>query len=223
MGTWASRVCQCIPPPGEGSQKPSRAPSKVAKVSEGICGNLEVSQNTFLGVLIIRTILFWGLYWGPLILGNYHFFRAFMLVWGAQVWLRVLDSGYPELQATAMVTSDVIKATSLSHGKLASLHRPGLLGLWREEGNIAHTSWEVAYWCCTLYQDWPSAIARGLMDQSELWSASDCFSSSMMKPLGTKGKQGHVYAEPSFCAKALHTETIPLLCTATSPHKREAH
>ena len=27
---------------------------------------------TLLGVPIIRTIVFWGLYWGPLILGNYH-------------------------------------------------------------------------------------------------------------------------------------------------------
>ena len=26
----------------------------------------------FLGVPIIRTIVFWGLYWGTLILGNYH-------------------------------------------------------------------------------------------------------------------------------------------------------
>ena len=29
--------------------------------------------GTFLGVSIIRIIVFWGLYWGPLILGNYHF------------------------------------------------------------------------------------------------------------------------------------------------------
>ena len=29
-------------------------------------------RGTILGVLIIRTIVFWGLYWGPLILGNYH-------------------------------------------------------------------------------------------------------------------------------------------------------
>ena len=28
--------------------------------------------GTFLGAPIIRTIVFWGLYWGPLILGNYH-------------------------------------------------------------------------------------------------------------------------------------------------------
>ena len=28
-------------------------------------------MGTFLGVPIIRTIVFWGLYWGPLILGNY--------------------------------------------------------------------------------------------------------------------------------------------------------
>ena len=28
-------------------------------------------RGTILGVPIIRTIVFWGLYWGPLILGNY--------------------------------------------------------------------------------------------------------------------------------------------------------
>ena len=27
---------------------------------------------TCLGVPMIRTLVFWGLYWGPLILGNYH-------------------------------------------------------------------------------------------------------------------------------------------------------
>ena len=30
-------------------------------------------RGTILGVPIIRTIIYWGLYWGPLILGNYHF------------------------------------------------------------------------------------------------------------------------------------------------------
>ena len=29
-------------------------------------------RGTLLGVPIIRTIVFLGLYWGPLILGNYH-------------------------------------------------------------------------------------------------------------------------------------------------------
>ena len=29
-------------------------------------------RGTFLGVPIIRTIIYWGLYWGPLIQGNYH-------------------------------------------------------------------------------------------------------------------------------------------------------
>ena len=29
-------------------------------------------RGTFLGVPIIRTIVFWGPYWGPPILGNYH-------------------------------------------------------------------------------------------------------------------------------------------------------
>ena len=29
-------------------------------------------MGTILGVTVIRTIVFWGLYWGPLILGDYH-------------------------------------------------------------------------------------------------------------------------------------------------------
>ena len=29
-------------------------------------------RGTFLGVPIVRIIVFWGLYWGPPILGNYH-------------------------------------------------------------------------------------------------------------------------------------------------------
>ena len=29
-------------------------------------------RGTLFGVPIIRNITFWGLYWGPLILGNYH-------------------------------------------------------------------------------------------------------------------------------------------------------
>ena len=30
------------------------------------------NRGTFLGVPIIRTMVYWGSYWGPLILGNYH-------------------------------------------------------------------------------------------------------------------------------------------------------
>ena len=29
-------------------------------------------RGTLLGVLIIRVTVYWGLYWGPIILGNYH-------------------------------------------------------------------------------------------------------------------------------------------------------
>ena len=29
---------------------------------------------TFLGVPIIRTVVFWGLFWGPPFLGNYHMY-----------------------------------------------------------------------------------------------------------------------------------------------------
>ena len=33
-------------------------------------------RGTFLGVPIIRPIVFWDLYWGPFILGNYHMSRG---------------------------------------------------------------------------------------------------------------------------------------------------
>ena len=36
-------------------------------------------RGIFLGVPIIRTIVFWGLYWGPPILGNYHIILIFQL------------------------------------------------------------------------------------------------------------------------------------------------
>ena len=32
----------------------------------------DIGEIPFWGVPIIRTIVYWGLYWGPLILGNYH-------------------------------------------------------------------------------------------------------------------------------------------------------
>ena len=34
-------------------------------------GGFPKIRDTILGVPIVRTIVFWGLYWGPLILGNY--------------------------------------------------------------------------------------------------------------------------------------------------------
>ena len=34
-------------------------------------------RGTFLGVLIIRTIVFRGLHWGPLILGNYQITKGY--------------------------------------------------------------------------------------------------------------------------------------------------
>ena len=39
---------------------------------EGTTRRFPKIRGTLLGVPIIRTIVFWGLYWGPLILGNYH-------------------------------------------------------------------------------------------------------------------------------------------------------
>ena len=49
------------------------------------------TRGTILGVPIIRTIVYWGLYWGPLILGNYHVMyleleaSAFGNFWGSRV------------------------------------------------------------------------------------------------------------------------------------------
>ena len=42
-------------------------------------GNFPKLGVPFWGVPIIRTIVYWGLYWGPLILGNYHIGLRF---WG---------------------------------------------------------------------------------------------------------------------------------------------
>ena len=39
---------------------------------------------TFLGVPVIRTIVFWGLYWGPPILGNYHIFGCLPAIGNSQ-------------------------------------------------------------------------------------------------------------------------------------------
>ena len=49
----------------------SLAPTGIAKQPDIHMG---VSQNWgyHFGVPIIRTIVYWGLYWGPPILGNYH-------------------------------------------------------------------------------------------------------------------------------------------------------
>ena len=35
-------------------------------------------RGTILGVTIILAIVFWGLYWGPLILGDYHIYWVYI-------------------------------------------------------------------------------------------------------------------------------------------------
>ena len=37
-------------------------------------------RDTIFGVPLIRTIVFWGLYWGPPILGNYHILLYHIIV-----------------------------------------------------------------------------------------------------------------------------------------------
>ena len=39
----------------------------------GVIWEFPKTRGTILGVPIIRIIVFWGLYWGPFILGNCHF------------------------------------------------------------------------------------------------------------------------------------------------------
>ena len=46
-------------------------------------------RGTISGVPIIRTIVFWGLYWGPLILGNYHVWLS-VFPWTERCSLRSL-------------------------------------------------------------------------------------------------------------------------------------
>ena len=66
-----------FPPTGEARHaKPlphACEPAALANVPASQLGVLGVSQNygTNLGVPIVRTVVFWCLYWGPLILGNY--------------------------------------------------------------------------------------------------------------------------------------------------------
>ena len=73
-----------------------------------IWGFTEVS-GTILGVPIVRTIVYWGLYRGPLILGNYHiddYSGPYIIIISTHVLLglRVSGFGVPGLgfRATAM-------------------------------------------------------------------------------------------------------------------------
>ena len=61
---WFCRRWQFVQPPG---------PCMTARpqLETNIWGFPKI-MGTFLGVPIIRTIVFWGLYCGPLILGNYY-------------------------------------------------------------------------------------------------------------------------------------------------------
>ena len=39
---------------------------------QGDIWEIPKNRGTFLGVPILRAIVFWGVYWGPLILGEHH-------------------------------------------------------------------------------------------------------------------------------------------------------
>ena len=50
--------------------------------------NMGLPKNTFSGVATIRIIVFWGLYWGPLILGNYHISEVLWMLRGTDSMVR---------------------------------------------------------------------------------------------------------------------------------------
>ena len=63
---------------GVRSQDLSASPARPLRGGEEFYGQEKIGgfpqiRGTILGVPIIRTIVYWGLYWGPPILGNYQF------------------------------------------------------------------------------------------------------------------------------------------------------
>ena len=50
--------------------------SQQGSLQKPILGDFPKIRGTFLRVPIIRIIVFWGLYWGPTILGNYHIYPS---------------------------------------------------------------------------------------------------------------------------------------------------
>ena len=44
----------------------------IRTIQENIFGEIPKNRGTFLGVPILRAIVFWGVYWGPLVLGEHH-------------------------------------------------------------------------------------------------------------------------------------------------------
>ena len=60
-------------PTGKYLRIPKTYPVEVEGNPKGPIGGLPKIRGTILGAPIVRTIVYWGLYWGPLVLGNYHF------------------------------------------------------------------------------------------------------------------------------------------------------
>ena len=77
-----------------------------------------IIRGTLLGVPITRIIVFWGLYWGPLVLGNCHFLP--------QVAEGLLGLG---LQCSNRNNRNVIDndhgTTNLNHGDKEDKHKQG--------------------------------------------------------------------------------------------------
>ena len=75
--TWEAYALEAFGPyPHPDSGRVRLAPAKLTY------GDFQKLGVPFLGVPIIRTIVYWGLYWGPLIVGNYHIL--------SQLWKRVI-------------------------------------------------------------------------------------------------------------------------------------
>ena len=57
-------------------------------------------RATFLGVPIVRIILFWGLHWGPSFLGNYHMSCALQVTSQATMPLQEFVAQWPPQSTT---------------------------------------------------------------------------------------------------------------------------
>ena len=55
-----------------GSKHPEAGPASTNSPEPLSIWRIPKTRGTLLGVPILRIIVYWGLYWGPPILGNYH-------------------------------------------------------------------------------------------------------------------------------------------------------
>ena len=88
--------------------------------------------GTFLGLPIIRTVVFWGLYWGPPILRKYHLLDDCDHCWS---WY------FPKAQSGGMANSSCFRLAQSGAGvKVLVFWGLGFIGAW--VGRLCLENWE---------------------------------------------------------------------------------